>query len=735
MINAYCDQFSAFPGDTVTLRIATDATQFAVHVYRQGPTLAGPLLSTSWIDGSGFRGKDHAPSDDWGKPGTTLDGQPTSGWNALPLALPGDWSSGAYIAIFVEGEGNGEPPPVPDSPTADARSGKVLIAIKNPVAGVDSQVLYKLPLFTYQAYNQAGGNSIYTNGGAFDVSLHRPGGGTGGTPWDTFNFDPFDGGTPRQVFAHWDAKLIAWLEGVGYRIDYCTDWDVHQGDAPALLAPYALVLSVGHDEYYTAAMRAHLEAYVASGGNIAFLSGNTCWWRCDFASDDPLRILGQARLLHWSDPGVDNPEDSLTGVSYRNAGEGDKSRPSVGYTVQHTEQWPFEGVGVNDGDVIGGGDGLIGYECDGAPFDRSAPRPVAPSFPPGTGTPPGFMILGTGDTGGFSDPLGNQAATMGMYTASGTVFTAATTDWPRVAATGDSRVGGITRNVMDRLGGNPKGLALLANLGDVIACDGFFTPDDDFRHAIVGTRDGGVTELFFHPDKGEGRARIADQRGLLDVAGFWSDDDGYRHAITATDDGNIWEIFFNPSTGIGRALLGNIPGALRVAGFYSSDDQYRHAIVATDVGEVFELYFQPTKAGGWASLGNFPGLVDIGAFYSPDDQYRHVIVGQADGTVSEIYFNPDVGIFSTTIGSVPGLTRVSGYYATDDAFFNRRSSVAADDGRIHEIRYHPAFGIMRVVLFNEEVVDIGSFFSGDDGYRHAILAADDGDVQELFFRP
>jgi hypothetical protein len=42
---------------------------------------------------------------------------------------------------------------------------------------------------------------------------------------------------------------------------------------------------------------------------------------------------------------------------------------------------------------------------------------------------------------------------------------------------------------------------------------------------------------------------------------------------------------------------------------------------------------------------------------------------------------------------------------------------------------------MRVVLFNEDVVDLGSFFSPDDGYRHAIFATDDGDVEELFFRP
>ncbi|HEY8146098.1 MAG TPA: N,N-dimethylformamidase beta subunit family domain-containing protein [Kofleriaceae bacterium] len=734
MISAYCEQPSAFPGDTIALRVATDAAAFAVHIYRQGATLEGPLLSTSWIDGARFRGEDHQPSDDWGAPGRRPDGEPTAGWNALSLTLPGDWSSGAYLAILVEGAGGAGSPPVPPAPAAYAPSGQALIVIKSASPGFDSQVLYKLPLFTYQAYNKVGGNSIYQH---VDVSLRRPGGGTGGTPWDSEAgfFDPFDGATPRQVFAHWDAKLIAWLEGQGYRVDVCTDWDVHQADGLSMIAPYAVVLSVGHDEYYTSAMRANLEEYVAGGGNLACFSGNTCWWRCEFAADEPFRMLGQNKLHHWSDAEVGLPEDTLIGVSFRNAGEGDFDRPSVGYTLQHTEQWPFEGAGVSDGDVIGGDDGLVGYECDGAPYDRSAPRPVDPSYPPGTGTPPGFMILGTGATDSFSTPFGNRAATIGMYTAAGTVFNAGTTDWARVVAAGDPRVGHITRNVLDRLGGNPKGLAVLGNLGDLIACDGFYSPDDQFRHAIAGTRDGGVTEIFYHPTQGEGRARLADLPGLVDVAGFWSDDDRYRHVITASADGDVHEIFFHPSTGTGRALLDNLGGAFRVAGFYSDDDHYRHAIVATGDGDVHEIFYHPDRGQGRAHLGTFPDLVDIGAFYSPDDQMRHVIVAQAGGTVTEIYFKPSTGVQTAPLATVPGVTRISAYYAADDSFFNRRVAVIGQDGRIHEIRYHPHAGIMRVVLFNEDVVDLGSFFSPDDGYRHAIFATDDGDVEELFFRP
>jgi hypothetical protein len=82
------------------------------------------------------------------------------------------------------------------------------------------------------------------------------------------------------------------------------------------------------------------------------------------------------------------------------------------------------------------------------------------------------------------------------------------------------------------------------------------------------------------------------------------------------------------------------------------------------------------------------------------------------------------------------LAKVSAYYAGGDHFFRRRVQVLTGGGRIHEIRYHPDFGVMRAVLFNPgPLVDLGGFFTGDDNFRHAILATPGGDVQELFFNP
>jgi hypothetical protein len=263
-----------------------------------------------------------------------------------------------------------------------------------------------------------------------------------------FNPDPFDG-TPRQTFVHWDALAVAWLERSGYRVDYCTDLDLHRQGAD-LLRPYRLVLSFGHDEYYSAEMRAAIERYVASGGNVAFFGGNVCWWEVAF--DEPFAFR---RLDHWS--AAPRPENAMTGVSFRNGGErpaGAVGTPPVGFRVQHADHWAYAGTGVRDGDVFGADprEHLVGYECDGAHFDRTDLRRGRPVRPSGDdGTPGDFAILGVGDAGASGWGDGNRAATLGLHAPGGTVFAAATTDWPRVLARRSPVVERITRNVLERL--------------------------------------------------------------------------------------------------------------------------------------------------------------------------------------------------------------------------------------------------------------------------------------------
>lgn len=223
-------------------------------------------------------------------------------------------------------------------------------------------------------------------------------------------------------------------------------------------------------------MRAHVEAFILQGGNLAFFSGNTCWWHiefCDFSkcADDKLHPTAFIRDFEtWKK----NPENSLTGVSYRNGGGSwIGEREAVGYTVENADHWVYEGTGLGNGDVFGADEHLVGYECDGALFTRDNhgfPLPTSAD-----GTPSDFTILGIGrlaDKGWETEARENQnqglhAATMGLYTRGGIVFTAATTDWTRVLIT-NTHVDRITRNVLNRL--RSHAVRIVGPLSNPLAC-------------------------------------------------------------------------------------------------------------------------------------------------------------------------------------------------------------------------------------------------------------------------
>ena len=376
---------------------------------------------------------------------------------------------GGYVAVLVEGDEHGHdrtapiaPPPTGGRPARVRRPAPDAVGA-HPLQAAPAHVPRVQPGRRRAVrHAAAGGQWCFYNVPRErevpipfppGVGLHRPGGGTGATPYDVFNADPFDP-TPRQTYVHWDAKFVAWMERAGYEADYCTDVDLHRAGAD-LLAPSRVLVSVGHDEYWSDAMRAALEAYADGGGNVAFFSGNTSWWRVVFDGD-----VTFSRRQFWHEV-TGTPENAFVGVSFRNGGERDRDDHPVpvGYRVQHAGHWVYSGSGVRDGDVFGEAGYVVGYECDGADFDRAdldAGRPVSPTG--ADGTPKDFTILAVGDTRPSGWGLGNGAATMGLFTrpGGGTVFTASTTDWARLLAAGDDQVvDRVTRTVLDRLSGRP----------------------------------------------------------------------------------------------------------------------------------------------------------------------------------------------------------------------------------------------------------------------------------------
>lgn len=451
MIRGYPRYPSVLPGETLMLHVSTDSPRFRVEFYRQGIRLE----RMSATDGSVMKGANFAdgPTDqDWGWPGYRFD-------------IPGDWPSGVYVAAFIEIGANGRETK-PDMSTTFGTSAKALFVVcsRDPVAA--GTPLYKVSWATFVAYNATGYGSLYTESvwsreqpnPGFKATWRRPGCGTGGLVMPGDSEDFYDRSSRRQTFEHWDAPFVRWLEAAGEPPHYCTDWDLHRD--PDLLRPYSLLISTGHDEYWSDDMRSAIDAHVDRGGNVAFFSGNISGFRIHFVDDETAitcaKIIPSAKDPDtWTrDQWLEiKSEARITGVATAfGGGWWDGQRDTQGYTVQHAEHWIFAGTDLAEGDVFGDDDDfpLIGYEVDGAAYRRRNGKAVVTGE---SGTPRDFVILGLAElTDGWVASKSGAAATMGMFVSpqGGIVFQGATTDWPIVAPR-NRHVAMITRNVIDRL--------------------------------------------------------------------------------------------------------------------------------------------------------------------------------------------------------------------------------------------------------------------------------------------
>lgn len=453
MIRGYPGRPSVAPGERLTLHVSTDAPHFKVAFHRWGDGFEAMQVS-DWLPG--VDAPAGVPETDWQWPPYLFD-------------IPRDWPSGVYVAHLQE------PEPAPLAVAMEHAA--ALFVVRGPGR---SRLLYKLPFATWQAYNCTGGGCFYfqpprsTDPGRPGARLtwRRPGGGIGGQTFGATDY--YDPSSPRQTFAHWDAGFIRWLARQGYDdIEFCSDLDVH--DDPGLLARHRLLISVGHDEYWTGAMRDHVERFVDGGGNACFFAANLCWWRIHLVDSNSAMVCHQGgpagALDHWwPQTGVHRPEDSLVGVSYRHGGGWwDGPRTSPGYAVQQPAHWVFATTGLQTGTRFGASScpPLAGYECDGAPLEwTDEARGLVALAPEAAqcGTPESFVPLAVSPLDAHWQELphreqhgsgsGLHSSTMGIYSQGGMVFTAGTTDWAQVLVnSSDDCVPIITRNVIEVLGG------------------------------------------------------------------------------------------------------------------------------------------------------------------------------------------------------------------------------------------------------------------------------------------
>jgi hypothetical protein len=397
-VEGYPARPSVRAGDTLRIHVSTSARRFRVDFFRCGVG----LRHMAALEANGSFAPPARHDEDWR-------------WPEYEFAIPADWPSGVYIAVLRPDADGAPVPEFEHAEAVDARGARMLFVVtpREPSGG---RILYKVPIFTYHAYNQSGGGSLYgpihddydsgipPHAGTRIVGLRRPGGGIGGPVKG--HPDGHDPRTPRQTFAHWDAPFVAWLEAGGFAVDYCTDLDLHE--KPEMLDGYRLLLSAGHDEYWSAPTRRHVTAFRDRGGNIAVFGANTCWWRVAVTEDGT--ALRCTKFPPGARSGVDcdslpnapdhwwesEPENSLIGVSYRNGGgHWAGLRTPLGFTVRHADHPVFAGTGLRDGDLLGAEHALVGYECDGAALRRDSRGIAVPTER--DGTPAEFTILGVAE--------------------------------------------------------------------------------------------------------------------------------------------------------------------------------------------------------------------------------------------------------------------------------------------------------------------------------------------------
>jgi hypothetical protein len=251
-IQGFATDISVNKGQIIRFKISSVA-DFSIRIYRLGYYQGNGARLIA--DLGSFTGQSQAvPAAD---PVTGLVdcGQ----WiESASWAVPSTAVSGIYIAKLTRTDNGG--------------ASHITFVVRDDAS--TSDIYFKTSDATWQAYNVFGGNSLYVgttgfpSGHATKVSYNRPfltrnGGGGGGAAEDwLFNAE---------------YPMLRWLERNGYDLSYTTDIDADRSGN--LIQNHDILLSVGHDEYWSADERANVEAARNAGIHLAFFSGNEVYWK------------------------------------------------------------------------------------------------------------------------------------------------------------------------------------------------------------------------------------------------------------------------------------------------------------------------------------------------------------------------------------------------------------------------------------------------------------------------
>jgi len=220
--------------------------------------------------------------------------------------------------------------------------------------------VYMSAVTTWQAYNTWGGFSLYREdsgpNGTFPSNANRAVRVSFNRPYGV----RFANGAADFIGNEFPLLFLA--ESLSLDMTYWTDIDLDQHGGQ--LTRHKALLSLGHDEYYSPAMRNAVTSAVKHGVNVAFFGANFSYRKIRFqpgvngsdrfmvnyrSTADPVTATNPSlATVNWSQYPSNQPESSFSGSIYGGA-EGVGS-----LVVADSASWLWRGAGVKDGAVLPG---------------------------------------------------------------------------------------------------------------------------------------------------------------------------------------------------------------------------------------------------------------------------------------------------------------------------------------------------------------------------------------------
>jgi len=322
-IQGFATNISINRGGTVSFKIKTDSSSYAIDIYRLG-----------FYQGNGARKIVRiTPSAALPQVQPDCVSDPSTGlvdcgnWSvSASWTVPPDAVSGIYIAKLTRFDGTGG-------------SSHMVFVVRDDASRSD--LLVQTSDTTWQAYNGYGGGSLYCGGPAANPPSYS-------CPTRSYKVSynrPFDtrGANPQSWLFNAEYPMVRWLEASGYDASYTTGGDTD--GRGVLIANHKTFLSSGHDEYWSATQRSNVEAARDAGVHLAFFSGNEMFWKTRWepalaADADPDAVVRAHRTLVSYKETLSNPPAKIdpspewTGVwrDARFSPPADGGRPENGLT-------------------------------------------------------------------------------------------------------------------------------------------------------------------------------------------------------------------------------------------------------------------------------------------------------------------------------------------------------------------------------------------------------------------